>query len=584
MSTDSRQQPVTDNLPPAISVIIPNWNGAHHLPTCLDSLRCQSYPSFEVIVVDNGSTDGSLELLERDYPEVKVVALPENRGFAGGVNAGIRQARGEILAVFNNDAEADSHWLEELVDSLERHPEAGMATPKVLLFDQRDVIHTAGDFYGVDGVPGNRGVWQRDEGQFDREEHVFGASGVAAAYRRAMLDDVGLLDEDLISYCEDVDLAWRAQLAGWKCVYVPTAVVYHKLSATGGGQIASYYCGRNFIYVMVKDYPTTLLKKYWRRIVAVQLRIAWEALKAWRGEAARARLRGQLAGLWGLPRMLAKRGAVQASRRVSDEYLESILTKTQNPKPETQDSTAPLLSIIIPAHNEELRLPGSLEKIVAFLEEQDYEAEVIVVENASQDNTAGVVAGFMARYPFISLIREERQGKGLAVKRGMLAGRGEYLFICDADLSMPIEEVAKFLPPQLEDYDVAIASREVTGARRYGEPGYRHLMGRVFNFLVRLLAVPGFQDTQCGFKCFRREVARDIFPYQTIEGWGFDVEVLFIAQKRGYRIVEVPINWYYSANSRVSPIKDTLNMLRELLKVRLNGWRGMYELTMTNDQ
>jgi len=575
MPITSFQYPIS-NIQYPTSIIIPNWNGAHHLPTCLDSLRRQSCPSFEVIVVDNGSTDGSLELLERNYPEVKVVALPKNRGFAGGVNAGIRETQGELVAVFNNDAEADHRWLEELAEALARHPEAGMATPKVLLFDQRDVIHTTGDFYGVDGVPGNRGVWQRDEGQFDREEYVFGAAGVAAAYRRAMLDEVGLFDEDFFAFCEDVDLAWRAQLAGWKCVYVPSAVVYHKLSATGGGKMASYYCGRNFIYVVAKDYPTALLKRHWRLVVRAQFDIAWKALKAWRGEAARAQLRGQLAGLWGLPRMLAKRRAVQASRRVSDEYLESILTKTQNPKPKTQNSIGPLLSIIIPANNEELRLPGSLGKIVAFLEEQDYEAEVIVVENASQDNTAGVVEGFMARYPVISMIQEEKPGKGLAVKRGMLAARGEYLFICDADLSMPIEEVAKFLPPQLEDYDVAIASREVEGARRYGEPAYRHLMGRVFNFLVRLLAVPGFQDTQCGFKCFRREVARDIFPYQTIEGWGFDVEVLFIAQKRGYRIVEVPINWYYRANSRVSPIKDTLTMLGELLKVRLNDWRGMY--------
>ncbi|MBM4465660.1 MAG: glycosyltransferase family 2 protein [Chloroflexi bacterium] len=316
----------TSNLQPPASIIIPNWNGAHHLPTCLDSLRRQSYPHFEVIVVDNGSTDGSLELLERDYPKVQVVALPENRGFAGGVNAGICEAEGEIIAVFNNDAEADPRWLEELVEALARHPEAGMATPKVLLFDQRDVIHTTGDFYGVDGVPGNRGVWQRDEGQFDGKEYVFGAAGVAAAYRRAMLDVVGLFDEDLFSFCEDVDLAWRAQLVGWKCVYVPTAVVYHKLSATGGGKMASYYCGRNFIYVMAKNYPTSLLKKYWRRIIAAQLRIAWEALKAWRGEAARARLWGQLAGLWGLPKMLTRRRAIQASKRVSDEYLESILT------------------------------------------------------------------------------------------------------------------------------------------------------------------------------------------------------------------------------------------------------------------
>ena len=325
LPTSNIQSPISNFQPPA-SIIIPNWNGVRHLPTCLDSLHRQSYTSFEIIVVDNGSTDASLQLLEREYPEVKVVALPENRGFAGGVNAGIREARGEIVAVFNNDAEADLRWLEELAEALACHPEAGMVTPKVLLFDRRDVINSAGDFYRVDGVPGNRGVWQWDEGQFDREEYVFGAAGVAAAYRRTMLNEVGLFDEDLVSFCEDVDLAWRAQLAGWKCIYVPRAIVYHKLSATGGGKIASYYCGRNFIYVVAKNYPTTLLRKHWWRIVCAQLDIAWEALKAWRGEAARARLRGQLAGLWGLPRMLAKRHAVQASKQVSDEYLESILT------------------------------------------------------------------------------------------------------------------------------------------------------------------------------------------------------------------------------------------------------------------
>jgi len=314
---------------PLISVIIPNWNGASYLPTCLDSLRRQSYPDFEVIVVDNGSSDGSLELLGRDYPEVKVVALPENRGFAGGVNAGIREAQGEIIAVFNNDAEADPRWLEELAGALARHPEAGMATPKVLLFDRRDVINSAGDFYGVDGVPGNRGVWQHDEGQFDGEEYVFGAAGVASAYRRAMLDEVGLFDEEFFAFCEDVDLAWRAQLAGWKCIYAPRAVVYHKLSATGGGRMASYYCGRNFIFVVAKNYPRSLLRRYWWRIVAAQLRIAWEALKAWRGEAARARLRGQLAALWGLPKMLRKRRAIQCARRVSDDYLQSILTECE---------------------------------------------------------------------------------------------------------------------------------------------------------------------------------------------------------------------------------------------------------------
>ena len=237
----------------------------------------------------------------------------------------------------------------------------------------------------------------------------------------------------------------------------------------------------------------------------------------------------------------------------------------------------PFLSIIVPAYNEERRLPKTLPRIVAFLQTQDYPGEVIVVDDGSLDNTAKVVEEMAAQLPFINLIRNEHRGKGYAVKTGMLAARGDYLFLCDADLSMPIEEVAKFVPPALEEYDVAIGSREITGARRYDEPSLRHLMGRVFNFLVRLLAVRGFQDTQAGFKCFRREAAHDLFPYQTMDGFGFDVEVLFIAQKRGYRIVEVPINWYYMTNSRVSPVGDSVRMVREILQVRLNDWRGLYD-------
>lgn len=234
------------------------------------------------------------------------------------------------------------------------------------------------------------------------------------------------------------------------------------------------------------------------------------------------------------------------------------------------------LSVIVPAYNEEQRLPGSLRRVAGYLGKQEYASEVIVVDDGSEDGTAQVVEEMMTELPILSLIRREHRGKGHAVKRGMLAGRGEYLFICDADLSMPIEELYKFLPPVLEGYDVAIASREVAGARRYDEPSHRHLMGRVFNWMVRLFAVRGFQDTQCGFKCFKRETAREVFTYQTMDGWGFDVEVLFIAQKRGYVIVEVPINWYYNASSRIHPVRDSIGMFSEVLKIRLNDWKGRY--------
>ena len=309
-----------------VSVIIPHWNAVHHLPTCLDSLRSQTYPRVETIVADNGSTDGSLELLARDYAWVRVLPLGENRGFAGACNAGMRAARGEIVVLLNNDTEADPHWLEEVVAAFQRHPKAGLVASKMLLFDRRDTFHTAGDFYRLDGIPGNRGVWQRDVGQYNREEYVFSACGGSAAYRKGVLEQIGLLDEDFFFSCEDVDLAWRAQLTGYRCVYAPRAVVYHKLSATGGGATASFYDGRNFIYLLAKDYPGDLWRVHWRAILRAQLRITVEALRAWRGEAARARLRGQLAGLLGVPKMLRKRRAVQRSRTVERTYLESILS------------------------------------------------------------------------------------------------------------------------------------------------------------------------------------------------------------------------------------------------------------------
>ncbi len=311
-----------------ISVVIPNWNGSRFLPTCLNALRQQTLRDFEIIVVDDGSSDGSRELLARDYPKVRVIALETNRGFAPAVNEGIRAARGEIIALLNNDTEADAHWLEEIARALEQNPRAGMVACKLRLFDRRDHLHSAGDFYRVDGIPGNRGVWELDGGQYDDARGVFGACGAAAAYRQAMLDEIGLFDEAFGSYCEDVDLNWRARLAGYACVYAPRAVVYHHVSATGGGALASFFVGRNFIYVLAKDYPRALWKKYWREILRAQGRIAWEALKSFRGAAARARLRGQMAGLLGLPRWLKKRATV--IRRASDAEIEAYLA---NPLP-----------------------------------------------------------------------------------------------------------------------------------------------------------------------------------------------------------------------------------------------------------
>ncbi len=238
---------------------------------------------------------------------------------------------------------------------------------------------------------------------------------------------------------------------------------------------------------------------------------------------------------------------------------------------------APFLSLIIPAYNEERRLPNTLTTVQRYLASQPYQTEVLVVDNGSQDHTSQVAQDFARGDPNLRLLREQRRGKGLAVRRGMQEATGEYRFICDADLSMPIEQLSRFLPPVLTDFDIAIASREVAGAVRYGEPAYRHWIGRVFNTLVRLLALPRFHDTQCGFKCFTAAAAEALFPLQRLDGWSFDVELLFLATKRGYRVLEVPIAWYYNPGSRVSLFSDSWNMFTDLLRIRRNWRQGLYQ-------
>ena len=239
--------------------------------------------------------------------------------------------------------------------------------------------------------------------------------------------------------------------------------------------------------------------------------------------------------------------------------------------------TVPFLSIVIPAHNEAQRLPPSLEKIDAFLSRQDFTYEVLIVENGSTDGTLSVAESFVEKMPYLRVIHEAQRGKGLAVKRGMLEAVGEYRFFCDADLSMPIEQVLRFIPPELADGEILIGSREVPESSRIDEPAYRHLIGRVFNAMVRWTVLPGLQDTQCGFKCFRGDIADKVFPLQTLTGMSFDAEVLFIARRMGYKIREVPIDWYFNPDSRVRLVQDSLRMAWDLLDIRLKSGRGAYD-------
>jgi glycosyltransferase involved in cell wall biosynthesis len=237
----------------------------------------------------------------------------------------------------------------------------------------------------------------------------------------------------------------------------------------------------------------------------------------------------------------------------------------------------PFLSVIIPAYNEEHRLPRTLEQVFNFLAGQSFASEVLVVENGSSDRTLALAQEFARRFGNLRVLSETERGKGRAVRRGMLEARGRYRFICDADLSMPIEELTKFLPPAAADFDIAIGSREAAGAVRYNEPPYRHWGGRGINAIIRLLILPGLQDTQCGFKCFTAEAAEALFSLQTLPGWSFDIEVLYLARRLGYRIREVPIHWYFDPETKLSAVRDALHMIRDIFTIHLNARRGAYD-------
>ncbi len=254
----------------------------------------------------------------------------------------------------------------------------------------------------------------------------------------------------------------------------------------------------------------------------------------------------------------------------------------------TQTSLRPFLSVIVPAYNEERRLPQTLQTISDYLTRQSYASELIVVDDGSVDRTAQIVETFSATHPNVKLIRNDHRGKGYAVRTGMLAARGHIVLFSDADLSTPIEEIAEMLPWFERGYGVVIGSREGKGARRIKEPFYRHIMGRAFNLIVRLLTVRGIDDTQCGFKAFRDDIARDVFSRMKLYGenakrvtdamvTGFDVEVLYLAQKAGVKIKEVPVEWRYGNETKVNPLKDSWRNFRDVVMVRWNDLRGKYD-------
>ncbi len=309
-----------------ISVIIPNYNGRNILPACLDAILRQTRPPDEIIVVDDASTDDSPALVRQKYPQVNLVTLPVNGGFCRAANAGLRTATGDWLALLNNDTEAHPAWLAEMVAALEAHPDISFCASKILFHDRRNIVNSAGLFMRVDGVGRDIGYGCPDGPEFAIVRGVFGASGGAAIYSRAMLDDIGLFDEDLVAYGEDLDLSFRAQLRGYRCLYVPTAVVYHHGGATykRNSATAVYYGSRNMLMVILKNMPSVLLRRYWPRMLAAQLyQVVYFTFKGlgW------ASVRGKMDALRRLRMILAKRKEIMQARRVSDDYIDSLLQR-----------------------------------------------------------------------------------------------------------------------------------------------------------------------------------------------------------------------------------------------------------------
>ena len=295
-------------------MIIVNWNGRRYLEGCLRAVEAQTLPALDVVVVDNGSVDGSREMVTDRFPRARLIENGSNLGFAAANNIGIRDSSAPFVATLNNDTEARSDWLERLLAPALSDPSVGMVASKMVFAHRPEMINSAGIALDKAGI-----AWDRLGGYLDRGggaiQEVFGPCAGAALYRRTMLDEIGLFDEDFFAYLEDVDLAWRARLAGWKCLYVPDAVVSHVHSATGveGSPFKSYHLGRNKMWCIVKNYPSPQLYRFLPMIVAYDLAAVAYGLVS-RGDLAG--LKGRLAGLAGLRRQWAKRRQVQRMRRV----------------------------------------------------------------------------------------------------------------------------------------------------------------------------------------------------------------------------------------------------------------------------
>lgn len=313
------------------SVVVLNWNGRDYIGECIDSLLCQSYKNIEIIVIDNGSTDGSADILEKKYGgKLILIRKSRNIGFAAGNNEGIRQNRGDYIFLINSDAVAQADWIEKIIESAERNPESGMFASKILQYDKRNVIDNTGHLIYRDGLNRGRGRLEVDCGQYDKEEEVFFSSGCAAMYRRIVFSDKEYFDEDFFAYGDDTDIGLMCRIMGWKCTYVPSAVVYHRYSASTSpySKLKAFYVERNRIWIAVKYFPLPdlIISPFY-----TILRLLLQAYGALSGKGAAGKFteefskidlliilfKAYLSALKGLPSMLNKRSSIKKKSRIN---------------------------------------------------------------------------------------------------------------------------------------------------------------------------------------------------------------------------------------------------------------------------
>ncbi|MDQ0321106.1 GT2 family glycosyltransferase [Pararhizobium capsulatum DSM 1112] len=318
------------------SIIIPNWNGAHLLPACLEGLRSQTFRDFTILLVDNGSADGSVELLASRFPEVRVLRHTENLGFSAAINTGIAAGDTDYVVALNNDTEIDPGWLAALVETMDRHPDVGLATSKILDFRNRSIIDTVGDGYSLSGLSFKIGSRCKDDGLDHEPFDVFGASACAAIYRRSMLDHIGVFDVNFFAYMEDVDLSIRARLAGYRCLSVPAAKIYHMGSASTGGTASAFsvrLTTRNILAIIIKDIPLALLPQVLVKTTVLQLGALFQCLFMKRHPWLRRNLKAYAQGLGEaigyMPVMIRQRREVQKQRRISTGDFKRLISDSE---------------------------------------------------------------------------------------------------------------------------------------------------------------------------------------------------------------------------------------------------------------